>query len=203
MSDQKQPQHAPVRGALHVQLQALANADSSGGGGAARASTPLKRSRADVQQRISDDLARNSCEMPVDEVFDNMRSQKRFLSEAREISKSRKCVGIPTFYCCTLTLRRLTSCADGLHAYSMQRVKSPYDALMACALAVDGGGHQQDQCCACSCSHQRATAAGRHAVVSWRPQSASLAHLRRAQRQQLGVLWHGESDHIGRDQPQP
>ena len=80
MMDQTQQQHAPVRGALHEQLQALAQANSSGSG-VSRALTPLKRSRADVQQRISDDLARNSCEMPVDEVVDNMRSQKRFLSE--------------------------------------------------------------------------------------------------------------------------
>ena len=84
MSEQEQPQLAPARGALHVQLQALAQAESFGGG-TARASTPLKRSRADVQQRISDDLARNSCEMPVDEVVDTMRSQKRFLSEVRKL----------------------------------------------------------------------------------------------------------------------
>ena len=82
MLDQTQLQHSPVRGALHEQLQALTQADSSGGG-MPRVSTPLKRSRADVQQRISDDLARNSCEMPVDEIVDTMRSQKRFLSEVR------------------------------------------------------------------------------------------------------------------------
>ena len=79
MMDQPQSQQAPVRGAL---AQALAQADSSGAG-VPRTLTPLKRSRADVQQRISDDLARNSCEMPVDEVVDTMRSQKRFLSEVR------------------------------------------------------------------------------------------------------------------------
>lgn len=89
MLDLTHPQQAPVRGALHEQLQALAQADSSGGG-MPRALTPLKRSRADVQQRISDDLARNSCEMPVDEVVDNMRSQKRFLSEVRGRDKSPK-----------------------------------------------------------------------------------------------------------------
>ncbi len=75
----QQSQQTPVRGAL---AQALAQADSSGAG-VPRVLTPLKRSRADVQQRISDDLARTSCEMPVDEVVDTMRSQKRFLSEVR------------------------------------------------------------------------------------------------------------------------
>ena len=79
-----------MRGALHEQLQALAQADSSGSG-VPRVLTPLKRSRADVQQRISDDLARTSCEMPVDEVVDNMRSQKRFLSEVRSAAQRRIC----------------------------------------------------------------------------------------------------------------
>lgn len=58
-------------------------APDSSGCGVPRAHTPLKRSRADVQQRISGDLARTGCELPVDEVVDHVRSQKRFVSEVR------------------------------------------------------------------------------------------------------------------------
>ena len=55
----------------------------SSGCGVPRAHTPLKRSRADVQQRISGDLARTGRESPVDEVVDHVRAQKRFVSEVR------------------------------------------------------------------------------------------------------------------------
>ena len=73
---------ASARGVLHVRLQPAGLIDSSGSG-IPRACTPLKRSRADVQQRISGDLARTGCELPVDEVVDHVRSQKRFVSEVR------------------------------------------------------------------------------------------------------------------------
>ena len=47
-----------------------------------RIGTPLKRSRAQVTQRISGDLARTSAEAMFDgSEMDNVRSQKRFLSE--------------------------------------------------------------------------------------------------------------------------
>ncbi len=47
-----------------------------------RIGTPLKRSRAQVTQRISGDLARTSADSMFDAAeMDNVRSQKRFLSE--------------------------------------------------------------------------------------------------------------------------
>lgn len=55
-----------------------------------RLATPLKRSRSraeeSVTERISGDLARTSVEGSVDAAeMDNLRSQKRFLSEVRRL----------------------------------------------------------------------------------------------------------------------